>query len=197
MREIDQVMFAARRADAPLVIDVREPEEYAAGHVPGARLVPMGAIHGRLDELPADVAMYVICASGNRSLSVADQLAERGIDAWSVAGGTGAWAQAGRPIVTGTSPRTASPTHLTDRIGRPPSVMFDIDIIETPSLGDRSYLLSDGTAAAVIDPQRDIDRILDLATSRDVRITHVLETHLHNDYVSGGVELAPRPARLT
>jgi len=68
--------------------------------------------------------------------------------------------------------------------------MFDIDIIETPSLGDRSYLLSDGTVAAVIDPQRDIDRILDLARSREVRITHVLETHLHNDYVSGGGELA-------
>jgi len=68
--------------------------------------------------------------------------------------------------------------------------MFDIDIIETPSLGDRSYLLSDGTVAAVIDPQRDIDRILDLATSRHVRITHILETHLHNDYVSGGGELA-------
>ncbi|MDQ6659187.1 MAG: MBL fold metallo-hydrolase [Actinomycetota bacterium] len=68
--------------------------------------------------------------------------------------------------------------------------MFDIDIIETPSLGDRSYLLSDGIVAAVIDPQRDIDRILQVATSRDVRISHVLETHLHNDYVSGGVELA-------
>lgn len=68
--------------------------------------------------------------------------------------------------------------------------MFDIDIIETPSLGDRSYLLSDGTVAAVIDPQRDIDRILTLATSRHLRVTHVLETHLHNDYVSGGVELA-------
>lgn len=68
--------------------------------------------------------------------------------------------------------------------------MFDIDIIETPSLGDRSYLLSDGTVAAVIDPQRDIDRILEVAAARDVRITHVLETHVHNDYVSGGVELA-------
>jgi hydroxyacylglutathione hydrolase len=68
--------------------------------------------------------------------------------------------------------------------------MFDIDIIETASLGDRSYLLSDGAVAAVIDPQRDIDRILAVASSRQVRITHVLETHLHNDYVSGGVELA-------
>jgi len=104
MREIDQVMFAARHAEAPLVIDVREPEEYAAGHVPGARLVPMGAISGQLDELPADVPVYVICASGNRSLSVAQQLAKHGIDAWSVAGGTGAWAEAGRPIVTGNQP---------------------------------------------------------------------------------------------
>jgi len=104
MREIDQVMFAARHAEAPLVIDVREPEEYAAGHVPGARLVPMGAIPEKLDELPTDVAVYVICASGNRSLSVAQQLAKHGIDAWSVAGGTGAWAEAGRPIVTGNQP---------------------------------------------------------------------------------------------
>lgn len=104
MREVDQLTFAARRADAPLVIDVREPEEYAAGHVPGARLVPMGAIPAQLDELPADVPVYVICASGNRSLSVADQLAEHGINAWSVAGGTSAWARSGRPIVTGTQP---------------------------------------------------------------------------------------------
>ena len=48
--------------------------------------------------------MYVICASGNRSRGVADQLARRGIDAWSVAGGTSAWADAGRSIVTGTQP---------------------------------------------------------------------------------------------
>lgn len=68
--------------------------------------------------------------------------------------------------------------------------MFDIDIIETSSLGDRSYLVSDGQVGAVIDPQRDIDRVLRAARQRNVRITHVLETHLHNDYVSGGLELA-------
>jgi hydroxyacylglutathione hydrolase len=68
--------------------------------------------------------------------------------------------------------------------------MFDIDIIDTSSLGDRSYLLTDGSVAAVIDPQRDIDRILDAAAKRDVRITHVLETHIHNDYVTGGLELS-------
>ncbi|MEO7262158.1 MAG: MBL fold metallo-hydrolase [Jatrophihabitantaceae bacterium] len=68
--------------------------------------------------------------------------------------------------------------------------MFDIEVIETSSLGDRSYLLTDGTVAAVIDPQRDIDRILDAAENKSVRITHVLETHIHNDYVTGGLELS-------
>ncbi|MCG7593006.1 rhodanese-like domain-containing protein [Mycobacterium sp. PSTR-4-N] len=67
---------------------------------------------------------------------------------------------------------------------------MDISIIETSSLGDRSYLVSHTGTAVVIDPQRDIDRILRLADDLGVRITHVLETHLHNDYVSGGFELA-------
>jgi hydroxyacylglutathione hydrolase len=68
--------------------------------------------------------------------------------------------------------------------------MFDVQTIETAGLGDRSYLVDDGEAAVVIDPQRDIDRVLDLVTHRGVRITHVLETHVHNDYVTGGPELA-------
>ncbi len=67
---------------------------------------------------------------------------------------------------------------------------IDIEVIETSSLGDRSYLASDGEVAVVVDPQRDIDRILDLAARKGVRITHVLETHIHNDYVTGGLELA-------
>jgi glyoxylase-like metal-dependent hydrolase (beta-lactamase superfamily II)/rhodanese-related sulfurtransferase len=62
--------------------------------------------------------------------------------------------------------------------------------IDTPTLGDRSYLAHDGTAAVVIDPQRDIDRVLTLAEEAGVRITHVLETHIHNDYVTGGLALA-------
>jgi glyoxylase-like metal-dependent hydrolase (beta-lactamase superfamily II) len=65
-----------------------------------------------------------------------------------------------------------------------------IDVIETTGLGDRSYLVSTDDAAVVIDPQRDIDRVLALAERRGVRITLVLETHLHNDYLTGGLELA-------
>jgi hydroxyacylglutathione hydrolase len=65
-----------------------------------------------------------------------------------------------------------------------------IDIIETTSLGDRSYLVSQDGTGIVIDPQRDIDRVQALVAERGVVVTHVLETHVHNDYVTGGLELA-------
>ena len=68
--------------------------------------------------------------------------------------------------------------------------MIEIVGIDTPSLGDRSYLATDGRGALVVDPQRDIDRVLAAAASRGVVITHVFETHIHNDYVSGGLALA-------
>ncbi len=68
--------------------------------------------------------------------------------------------------------------------------MSKIIPIETPSLGDRSYLVHDGTSALVVDPQRDIDRVLDLLTAERVVLTDVFETHIHNDYVTGGLALA-------
>ena len=68
--------------------------------------------------------------------------------------------------------------------------MITIETIETSSLGDRSYLVGDGQVAIVIDPQRDIDRVLDRVRSGGLQVTHVLETHVHNDYVTGGYELA-------
>lgn len=68
--------------------------------------------------------------------------------------------------------------------------MVDVVTVETPGLGDRSYLIHDGRMAVVIDPQRDIDRMLQVADSLGVQVTHVCETHLHNDYVTGGLALA-------
>jgi hydroxyacylglutathione hydrolase len=68
--------------------------------------------------------------------------------------------------------------------------MVEVLPIETPPLGDRSYLVHDGEAALVIDPQRDIDRVIALAAGAGVRVTHVAETHVHNDYVTGGLALA-------
>jgi glyoxylase-like metal-dependent hydrolase (beta-lactamase superfamily II)/rhodanese-related sulfurtransferase len=62
--------------------------------------------------------------------------------------------------------------------------------LETPGLGDRSYLAHDGCVGFVVDPQRDYDRVLALADSAGVRVTHVFESHIHNDYVTGGYALA-------
>lgn len=67
---------------------------------------------------------------------------------------------------------------------------MDVVVIETPQLGDRSYLVHDGSVALVIDPQRDTDRVETAARNAGVTITHVAETHIHNDYVTGGLILA-------
>ena len=68
--------------------------------------------------------------------------------------------------------------------------MLEVMTFETASLGDRSYLVSDGEIAMVIDPQRDVDRFTRAAREAGLTITHVCETHVHNDYVSGGPALA-------
>lgn len=63
---------------------------------------------------------------------------------------------------------------------------MDVTVIDTPQLGDRSYLVHDGEVALVIDAERDIDRVEAAVERADVRVTHVAETHIHNDYVTGG-----------
>ena len=67
---------------------------------------------------------------------------------------------------------------------------IEVLTVDTPSLGDRSYVVHDGEVAFVVDPQRDIDRVLALLEQHGVEPTHVFETHLHNDYLTGGLALA-------
>ena len=101
MREVSTQAFASARADGAVTIDVREPAEYLAGHVPGVRLMPMGEVGLRADELPRSTPVYVICQNGNRSLVIADALIRQGFDAHSVAGGQSAWESAGYPVIRG------------------------------------------------------------------------------------------------
>jgi rhodanese-related sulfurtransferase len=98
--EIGLEDFAATWQDE-FLLDVRETGEYAAGHVPGAVSIPLGQLGGRIDELPRVGTVYVICATGNRSLYAARALSGIGVPAVSVAGGTAAWARSGRPVTTG------------------------------------------------------------------------------------------------
>jgi hydroxyacylglutathione hydrolase len=91
---------AAQRDDA-LVLDVREPAEYAAGHVPGAVNVPQADLATRLAELPCDRPLLVVCQGGYRSLRAAQFLRQAGFDqVASVQGGTDAWRTAGHPVET-------------------------------------------------------------------------------------------------
>jgi rhodanese-related sulfurtransferase len=101
MAEIDLQGFAAVHAGGAFVLDVRGSDEYVAGHVPGAVLVPLAHLHRRLGVLPKAEPVYVVCASGKRSKTAASLLRGAGFDAISVAGGTGGWISQGRPVVRG------------------------------------------------------------------------------------------------
>ena len=101
VREVDVRELAAARRAGAVVVDVRESFEYVTGHVPGAILIPLGELPGRVHELPATGTIYVICAGGNRSRGAAGSLAAAGVDAVSVRGGTAAWIQSGGPVVRG------------------------------------------------------------------------------------------------
>jgi rhodanese-related sulfurtransferase len=98
MREVDLDSFAAAHRAGATVIDVREPREYLDGHVPGARLIPMGQLPSRIGEIDADGPVYVVCATGNRSGAMTSLLHQAGVEAVNVRGGTKGWVASGRPV---------------------------------------------------------------------------------------------------
>ena len=91
---------AANVPDDAWLLDVREDDEWAAGHAPTARHIPLGDLGERAGEVPQDELVYVICRSGGRSGRAAQALAGAGWRAANVAGGMQDWAAAGRPMVT-------------------------------------------------------------------------------------------------
>jgi rhodanese-related sulfurtransferase len=99
--EIDVADLARRRASGAPLIDVRQPDEWAECRAPGARLLPLGDVPERFDEVPTDQTVYVICRSGARSAKAVELLRARGFDAVNVAGGTLAWREAGLPVESG------------------------------------------------------------------------------------------------
>ena len=89
----------ADQSDVTLV-DVRDQNEYAAGHVPGGINIPLGQLRSRISEIPSTDTVHVICESGRRSAQATEALAALGINAVNVEGGTAAWTQAGLPLDT-------------------------------------------------------------------------------------------------
>ena len=91
------------------LLDVREPWEWTAGHVPTAKHIPLAQLNHRADEIPKDDTVYVICRSGARSARVTLALTGAGWQAVNVGGGMQDWAAAGRPMVSdsGAAPTVA------------------------------------------------------------------------------------------
>lgn len=99
--EVDTAELALALEAGAVLLDVRMADEYEQMHVPGARLIPLPELGMRTEEVPPGQRVYVICASGGRSLVAAEALNRAGWDSVSVAGGTKAWAAEGRPVRTG------------------------------------------------------------------------------------------------
>ena len=88
-----------------LVVDVREPDEYESGHIPGAILVPLSTVLTNKSEFESDETVYVVCRSGGRSMQACEMLHDVGIsNVVNVAGGTMGWISLGNEIVTGEHP---------------------------------------------------------------------------------------------
>ena len=92
---------AAAVPEDGVLLDVREDDEWTAGHAPQAVHLPMGAVPQRIGEIPDGGTVHVICRSGGRSAQVTAYLNQGGWQAVNVAGGMHAWAAAGRPMVAG------------------------------------------------------------------------------------------------
>lgn len=104
INEVTVDELAAALHNGGRVVDVREPGEYADGHVPGAVLVPLATVPDSLDAFRGEGELFVICRSGGRSMRACEYLAANGIAANNVAGGTLAWIDNGNDTVAGDQP---------------------------------------------------------------------------------------------
>jgi rhodanese-related sulfurtransferase len=96
--EVDVSQIPAEADQPPYILDIREDDEWDAGHIDGATHIPMMEVPGRLAEIPIDEQVLVICRSGSRSVRVVGFLMHQGFDAVNVAGGMQVWDALNRPM---------------------------------------------------------------------------------------------------
>ena len=166
----DELLARLDGGDDLFLLDVREPDEFAAWSIGAATLIPLGELEARLDEVPSDRDVVVTCASGPRAVRAQEVLARHGRASSVLAGGMGAWG------------------NVYDAVD---GVLGDVSVTQVRRRGKGclSYVLCGGGRAVVIDPSLETGRYVDVARSHGVAITHVLDTHLHADHVSGARDL--------
>ncbi len=171
------------KQEVPFILDVRNQDEFATWQVEGTKPVatknlPIWMAVEGIEELAKEVPSnaVVVCAHGNGSDLLLDLLAEEGVEARSLIGGTAAWAELLVP-----EPLACLPEGVVGwQILRPAKACL-------------SYMIGvPGKDAIVVDPARFLDFYIDLAASEGMTITHVIDTHVHADHISGGPDLAER-----
>ena len=164
--------FLSRLEDPLLyLIDVREPDEVAEWRIPGAHNLPLASLQSRIADVPLDRDLVLVCAKGTRAREGADLLAQRGISSRVLDGGMATWGSTYDQVAGDFAGATVVQLR---RRGK----------------GCLSYVVGAGSSAVVIDPSREIRRYVDVARHYGWTITHVLDTHLHADHLSGARALA-------
>lgn len=177
----------ARRAERDdqadlFLLDVRNETDYEEWQIDGSTNIPIydelleydySTLEDRMEDLPTDTEIAVVCVAGVTSARAAEFLRKHGFDAKSIDGGMNGW---------GRVHRSYDLTNATDLEG--------VVQIVRPGTGCVSYLVHDGAKAVVVDPSQYIDEYLNAADERDLEIVGVADTHAHADHVSGARRLA-------
>jgi glyoxylase-like metal-dependent hydrolase (beta-lactamase superfamily II)/rhodanese-related sulfurtransferase len=157
-------------ADRPYMLDVREIDEVADWQIPGVHNIPLASLEKRVDEVPRDEHLVVICAKGTRALEGAEILAHHDIASEVLEGGMGAWAS------------------TYDKVE---GIFGGATVVQLRRRGKGclSYVIGAGTSCVVIDPSVELEQYRSVANQHGWTITHVLDTHLHADHISGARDL--------
>lgn len=166
----DELLPLLDSTERPFLLDVRDEDEVAEWAIPGVYNIPLGALEGRLDEVPIAARVVTICAMGARAQQGAEVLARHGRASEVLDGGMNAWASTYDSVEGEIAGATVVQLR---RRGK----------------GCLSYVIGAGAECVVIDPSLEIDQYRRVAQEHGWTITHVLDTHLHADHLSGARDL--------
>jgi glyoxylase-like metal-dependent hydrolase (beta-lactamase superfamily II)/rhodanese-related sulfurtransferase len=159
--------------NSPYMLDVREVDEVADWQIPGVHNIPLHTLEDRVDEVPRDERIVTICAKGTRAHEGSEILAKHDIASEILEGGMGAWAST-YDLVEG-------------EFGGATVVQ-----LRRRGKGCLSYVIGAGANCLVIDPSLEVEQYLAVAAEHGWTITHVFDTHLHADHISGARDLVAR-----
>ena len=167
----DELLALLDSNERPYLLDVRDVDEVAEWQIPGVNNIPLNALESRLAEVPRDQHVVTICAMGTRAMQGSRILAAHAISSDVLQGGMNAWASTYDSVAGHFAGATVVQLR---RRGK----------------GCLSYVIGAATDCVVIDPALDIQKYLDVTELHGWTISHVLDTHLHADHLSGARDLA-------